>query len=265
MNPEWDLWANDNLSVYSEPMVSGVNRNLRLHLYALRRADDSIKSLFMDLLLVSSADRSVSILYREIVEQVKDIAQLLAVAPASKKSYLMIDIKFYINLTVHLLALSNADKTLMEINVILEAVNCLYGAVFLSSHGKRALAQAFEDPELEELWLKCFFDYVHSEFNLVGKLRDAWGVLATADCTRQYSCSFKTSQSLVQPKLNLGLAIATFLEAWRSSQDVLKLDLRDFEQIRRNSELIYRAFLNLAKICNYECGREVSLALSNFG
>jgi hypothetical protein len=47
------------------------------------------------------------------------------------------------------------------------------------------------------------------------------------------------------------------LDSWQTSQIILRLQLGDIEHIRHHSETVSRVCLDLAKLCSYDCGREV--------
>jgi len=257
--------AQETLSQPIPCRSTSFNLSLDLHTSALKRIDRLIRSSILNLPSIPTPNWDSLIGVRELIGQFKDLAHLLALSPAPQLSFRTIDVNFYCLLSIHLISVCDvgkADSSLM--NESLAALLSFYGSFILSRNGIIALATAFEDSTLEEMWVKTFIGNEHENFVLSRELRRSQGVYGLADLARQSAFNFDMMPQFRSSKLNLALSLTMFHEVWRISRAIVRVDLRDLEQIRRNSDAVVNACLELAKLCAYECGREVDFRFRTF-
>jgi hypothetical protein len=207
--------------------------------------------------LFSSVQPNRGILHREICVNLRDVAQLIALSPSPRLVVSIIDIERLLAVSTHLIAIVASDVCSPDETLLYEAVTFLYGSLFSSCAFTSGLVQVFDDDKFEKSWLRCFFGGGSMDFSILSDLRHRPGVMAIADQVRKSSLDINVAPTCIFGKMDIGIAVVTFLDAWRISQGIVQLGLADFENIRLHFEPINRACLNLAKLCTYECGREV--------
>jgi hypothetical protein len=231
-----------------------------LHNIALRNSVNALQHVHG--LLSSGGDRPLaeqSLLYRDLTTNLREVGNLLAISREPTTSIGLVDVTVLLFLSIHLVATCTTGLLDLAEEEVLESVTHLCGG-FLSSYcGIQELAHAFEDLRLERAWLGCLFsDFLH-EINFVTELRRRAGVLSWAEEIQRASHNIDFFPSVVLSRLDIGIATASLLDSWRTCQIILHLQLTNIEQIRRHSDIITNTCLDLAKLCAYDCGREVSL------
>jgi len=246
------------------PRAGGIrspNPDTGLHNIALRNSLSSLRRVHE---LLSSGSFTTlaeqSLLYRDLTTCLRDVGNLLASSGDPTISLGLIDFTFHLFLSIHLLATCTTGLLDLAEEEVLESVTHLCGG-FLSSYcGIQELARVFEDLRLERAWLGCLFgDFLH-EINFVAELRRRAGVLSWAEEIQRASHNIDFFPSVVLSRLDIGIATTSLLDSWRTCQIILQLQLTNIEQIRRHSDIITNTCLDLAKLCAYDCGREVRLS-----
>ena len=231
--------------------------DVALYIVSLRNAVDDLHELqrLMFLQSMHTVDRTP--LYKELTFLIQDIAFLLAISTDPCISYSIVDVPQLLVLSVHILATCQADMPKIMTSSILKAITSLCGALFSSHRGILDTSSAFEDRRLERAWFNCLLGELLAEHRLISELRRSPGVWSLAEEIQKCSRDVDISTPLALSKTDLGIATATLLDAMRTSQIILQLQLTDMEHIRRHSDIISQTCLDLAKLCIYDCGREV--------
>lgn len=224
-----------------------------LHGLALRNLNNSLTELQRKLFVISNPTE-LSLLYRELAIHVQDIGILLALSP---QTITLVDVSRLTRLLTHMLSATSLVPDSIVSAAVQESALYLYGGLFTSHRGIVETANALEDANFEKMWLKCWFGESLTEHSLISELRRAPGVLSLAEEIQRCSRDFSLSAPVNLPLTSIGIAITSLLDCWRTSQILLQLHLGDMEQVRRQSDVISRCCLELAKLCTYECGREV--------
>ena len=234
----------------SNPLL---NHTSFLHGIALRNVNSSLTELQRKLFVISNPTE-LSLLYRELAIHVQDIGILLALSP---QTITLVDVSRLTRLLTHILSASSLVPNSTVGEAVQESAFYLYGGLFASHRGIVETANAMEDANFEKVWLKCWFGESLNEQSLISEIRSAPGVLSLAEEVQRCSRDVSLSPFVNLPIKSIGTAIASLLDCWRTSQILLRLHLGDMEQVRRQSDIISRCCLELAKLCTYECGREV--------
>lgn len=225
---------------------------------ALKNSYDSLKELQQKLFVISNPSE-LSLIYRELAVYIQDIGSLLALSHQPTISYSLIDVSRVIRLLTHILSATDLDGDSHISEVVNEAALYFYGGLFASHRGIVETANTMEDAKFEQIWLKSSFGEHLNDLSLISEIRKAPGVLSITEEIRRCSRHFSLSSTIKVSTVSLAAAAALLIDCWRSSQIILQLHLGDMEQVRRHSDVISHSCLRLAKLCTYECGREVSL------
>jgi len=212
-----------------------------------------LKELQGNLFIISNPTE-LSLLYRELAIHVQDVGILLALSP---QTIAMVDVSLLTRLLTHMLSATSLVPNSIVSEAVQQSALYFYGGLFASHRGIVETTNALEDADFEKVWLKCWFGEGLNEHSLVGDIRRAPGVLSLAEEIQRCSRNFSLSPPVNLPLTCIGTAITSLLDCWRTSQILLQLHLGDMEQVRRQSDIISRGCLELAKLCTYECGREV--------
>jgi hypothetical protein len=250
--------VHDANSTYTTLCPTVFEFSSQLHGSALKRIDGAIKSLVEKSANITTCSTDLSTWCRELVENVKELGQLLALSPMPEQSFCLIDVKFYSILSLHLLSICDSGRSGLEMEEILEVMTCLYGSFFISHSGVVALATAFEDSTLEEMLVSTLVGINGGEFSPSRELRKSQGVYSLASIAHQTCLESSFLPQVACSRLDLACALLMFLDTWRISQNILSLNLRDLDLIRQNSDDITHLCLEMAKICSYNSGREVA-------
>ena len=234
-----------------------VNQASLLHGIALRNSDASLTELQRKLFVISNP-AELSLVRREIAVRIRDIGILLALPQRPTTSYSLVDVSRLLRLLTHMLSAADDDPSSHISEAVHEAALYLYGGLFSSHCGIAEIANALEDVKFEHTWLKCWFGERLSDQSLVSEIRKAPGVLSIAEEIQKCASEFSLSPSFHIPIKSIGAATTSLIDCWRTAQVILQLHLGDMDQVRRHSDVIRRACLELAKLCTYECGREVT-------
>ena len=249
--------------MYKAPSTSA---DSLLHMIALKNAVSSLQQSRHNFLPSSLDLADQSFAYRDFTNLLYDIGSLLAITSDPAASYALVDVRQLLVLSIHILTICEISSHHVAKEDALESLAFLCGALFLSHLGIQEMMSSFDDAELERVWLRCLLGDVPPEHDLITELRRMPGVLSLAEEIQKMSLDIDTSPSLPLSKLDIGILTATLLDSWRASQRIVRLQLGDMEQIRRHSEAISHACLDLAKLCAFDSGREVkpcSVILAN--
>jgi hypothetical protein len=228
------------------------------HNAAIRCLVQELRRLRRDLATSSHSPVTQSVVYNDLAIALQDLGSLLAISLEPSISYSIVDVPSLLALSVNLLTMCEAGSVRMAVQTALGAVTNFCGGLFSSHCGIQQFASAFEDTKLEKIWTKCLFGAALSDYTAIPEIRQGPGLLSWAEEVQKNSREISISTGLILSKLNIGVATITLLDSWRISLIILKLPLADIEQVRRQSDIVSRACLDLAKICAYEAGREVS-------
>jgi hypothetical protein len=224
---------------------------------ALNNAWNSLRQLQLILSTSSMNIADQSIIYQELAIHIKDIGSLLALSSDPALSYSLVDVGYLLTLVTHLLAARKIESwDFMTEGLAFSAIH-LCGGLFASRRGILELTRAFEDVRLEQAWLKCLFGGISAEHSFISEIRQGPGALALAESVKDWALDADTSPLVHVTMPGIGVATTTLLDAYRISQVIVQLQLGDMEQVRRHSDTLRRACLDLAKLCTYESGREV--------
>ena len=237
--------------------LSSTSADCLLQIIALKNAVSSLQQSQRHFLSSSPDFADQSFAYRDFTNLLQDIGNLLAISSDPAASYALVDVRQLLVLSIHMLTICEIGSRDVAEEDVLESLTFLCGALFLSHLGIQEMMSAFDDVELEQVWLRCLLGDVRPEHDLIAELRRMPGVLSLAEEIQKMSLDIDISPSLALSKLDIGIVTATLLDSWRTSQIILRLQLGDMEQIRRHSEIISHACLDLAKLCAYDSGREV--------
>lgn len=224
-----------------------------LHGIALRNLNSSLTELQANLFIISNPTE-LSLLYRELAIHLQDVGILLALSP---QTIALVDVSRLTRLLTHMLSATSLVPNSIVSEAVQQSALYLYGGLFASHRGIVETINALEDADFEKVWLKCLFGESLDEHSLVSDIRRAPGVLSLAEEIQRCSRYFSLSPPVNLPLICIGTTITSLLDCWRTSQILLQLRLGDMEQVRRQSDIISRCCLELAKLCTYECGREV--------
>lgn len=230
-----------------------------LQIIALKNAVSSLQQSQRNFWYSSLDFADQSFTYQDLTNLLQDIGNLLAISSNPVASYALVDVRQLLILSIQILTISETDSHDVAEEDALESLTLLCGALFLSHLGIQEMMSAFDDVELEQMWLRCLFGDVPAEHDLIAELRRMPGVLSHAEEIQKMSLDIDISPSFALSKLDIGIVTATLLDSWRASQIILQLQLGDMEQIHRHSEVISHVCLDLAKLCAYDSGREVQL------
>jgi hypothetical protein len=228
------------------------------HNTAIRCSVQELRRLRRNLASSSLSPFTQSIVYNDIAVALQDLGSLLAVSLEPSVSCSFLDVPSLLALSVNLLTICEAKLVRTAMQTALGAVTNFCGGLFSSHFGIQRFASAFEDTKLEKIWTKCLFGEVLSEYTAIPEIRQGPGLLSWVEEVQKNSREITVSPELNLSKSNIGVATISLLDSWRISLVILKLPLSDIEQVRRQSDIVSRACLDLAKICTYEAGREVS-------
>ena len=236
-------------------------QDIALHAISLSSA---LRKLSQLRLLISRFPQALdnAYLYRELTIQLQDVGYLLAISGSQDIAYAMVDVSQLLVLSIHILATCQAELSKTMTPDILQSVACLCGALFSSHRGVLEMASAFEDRKLEQAWFRCLLGECDAEYQLIMELRRRPGVWSIAEEVQKASSDIDVSPPVSLSKTDLAMATITLLDAWRTSETILQMEFGDLEHIRRHSDMISKTCLDLAKLCTYDCGREVGWTTS---
>jgi len=278
-NPQVEL-ANDNALLPSDASIThqitttisqkdGINifpfrsADFVLHIVALKNAVSLLQQSQRNFLSSSLDFADQALAYRDFTNLLQDIGNLLAISPNPAASYALVNVRQLLVLSTHILTICEAGFHGIAEDDVLESLTLLCGVLFLSNRGIQEMMSVFEDRELERVWFRCLLGDDRPEHELIAPLRRMPGILSLAEEIQKISLDIDISPSFALSKLDIGLVTASLLDSWRASQIILRLQLVNMEQIRRHSEVMSHACLNLANLCAYDSGREVE-PLSSF-
>ena len=254
--------SHDDTNCVSMQKTEPIRSENGLHNIALRNAVKLLRHGQHLLSSNGSISRSEqSLIYRGLVTHLRDVGNLLATSAEPTISISLLDATSLLFLSIHLLAVCATSRCDLAEEDVLESLTHLYGGFLTSYSGVQKLVQAFEDSRLERAWLDCLFSDFLQEINFVAELRQRPGVLSWAQEIKQASSEIDIFPSVVLSRIDIGIATVSLLDSWRTSQAILQLQLTNIEQIRRHSDTITKACLDLAKLCAYDCGREVRITM----
>ena len=226
---------------------------------ALRKALETVNQMELQLISISSRAPDRSIICRELLPVLQDVGIMLALCQESSFNSNLVNTADLLALSTHLLASSESAQVGFGASEVLTATTAVIGGLVSSHHGIKELCLAFEDIWLEKAWFECMLDDTIHDYQLVGELRRRPGVLSLIEEIKSTACEMQITSPLALSKSDLAVITATLLDTWRTSDSILQLQLGDLSHIRRNSDVVSRACLNLARLCAYTCGREVRL------
>jgi len=263
MNQSDSPAASESYPILDERSVFNIQnmQNAIMGTAALRKAIETVNQMERQLVSVSGRSES-SLLWRELLPVLHDVGILLSLCADSAFNCNVVNVSDLLALAVHLFALS--DTGLLDIGAadVLTTLTLLIGGIVSSHRGIQELCLSFEDLWLEKMWFEyALGDTIH-DYQFVGELRRRPGVLSLTEEVRNNAYEMQISPSLTLSKMELVIITATLLDAWRTADLILQLQLGDLSHIRRNSDTISRACLNLSRLCTYTCGREVILSSS---
>lgn len=265
--PSYDKSSTDGYMQFASNRIfkGPISRNpdAAAHAIALKNAWDSLRQLQCILFTTSMSIDDRSVTYQSLAIHVKDIGSLLALSSDPALSYSLVDVGCLLTLVTHLLG--GRKPKIWDLTVEPLALSAIYlcGGLFTSWQGILEMTRAFEDVRLEQAWLRCFFGVVAGEHSFISEIRRGPGALSLAEAIQGSVLDVDTSMLVNVTLPCIGVATATLLDAYRISQVIVQLQLGDMEQVRRHSDTLRRACLDLAKLCTYESGREVFLESSN--
>jgi hypothetical protein len=233
--------------------------NAAVHGVALKNAWDSLQQLQVILFSTSTSTAEQSVAYRELSILITEIGSLLALSSDPTITYSLVNIRILLALVIYMFAACKTKSWDTTAETVVRSVLHLCGGLFSSRRGVLELARAFEDVRLEQAWLQCFLGDIMEEHSLICEIRRGPGALSMAEAVQGSALDIDISPILYITKPGIGVATATLLDACRISQVILQLQLGDMEQVRRHSDTLRRACLDLSKLCTYESGREVRL------
>ena len=233
------------------------NSDIGLHRLAVRNVTSAIQQSLQLLPTTTNPRYDQSLVYRALTIQLLDISHLIAISAEPGVTYALIDVHELLLVAAHMLATYEFGFCDGVVQEFLESVSSLCGALFLSHRGISEIVSAFEDKGLERAWFACCFGNAQNDPELITQLRRRPGVLSIAEEIHKTSRHFEISPSIGLSKVDIGIATAILVDSWRTSHTLIRLELEDLEQMRRHSELVSHTCIELAKICAYECGREV--------
>lgn len=233
------------------------NEPLLLPSVAMRSLNDALSKLQRKLFVISES-AELSLIYREMAFHVQDIGILLALSHRHNSSASLVYVSRILRLLAHMLSNAGVDQSCGLSDAVHESAVYFFGGLFSSHFGIVEAVNAMEDAEFERIWLKCWFrESLNNQELLSSEIRNAPGVLSIAEEVQKCSRNFNISSTVEIPIASIGAATTSLIDCWRTAQEILHLQLGDMEQVRRHSDVISRACLELAKLCTYECGREV--------
>jgi hypothetical protein len=159
---------------------------------------------------------------------------------------------------VHLAAIEDTGFVVLSEDDIMHTATHLFGALASSYSGIREMMIAFENANLEHVWLACFVGQISSDGYLLSELRRAPGILSIVEEARSASRYDDIHADWGLSRVQLGIVSSSLIDCWRICQTILQRKLWDFDEIRRHSDEIHHASVQLAKSCAYESGREVA-------
>jgi hypothetical protein len=230
-----------------------------MHGVALKTACDSLDELQVILLSTSTSTAEQSVAYRELSILITEIGSLLALSSDPAITYSLVNIRNLLALVIYMFAACKAKSWDTAAEIVVRSALHLCGGLFSSRRGVLELTRAFEDVRLEQAWSKCFLGDILEEHSFIYEIRRGPGVFSMAEAVQGCALDLDISPILHITRPGIGVATSTLLDAYRISQVILQLQLGDMEQVRRHSDTLRRACLDLAKLCTYESGREVSL------
>ena len=226
-----------------------------LHNVALRNVFISLQHI--NHFLTSGGNPSLpntTLIYRDLLVYLRDAGDLLATSSEPTISVSLVDAPFVLFLSIHLLATCETGIFELDEEDVMESITHLFGG-FLSSYcGRQELAYAFDELRLERAWLGCLFN---DDISFVTELRSRAGVLSLVEEIQRASRDMDHYPSVILSRLDVGIALTSFLDGWRNCQVILQLQMTSIDQIRRHSDIITSTCLDLAQLCAYDCGREV--------
>jgi hypothetical protein len=233
-----------------------------VHGVAFKNAWDLLEEVQVILFSTSTSPAEQSVAYRELSSLITEIGSLLALSPDPTMTYSLVNIRNLLALVIYMFAACKAKSWDSTAETVVRSVLHFCGGLFSSRRGVFELALAFEDVRLEQAWLQCFLGDIMEEHSFIYEIRRGPGALSMAEAVQGSASDFDISPILHITKPGIGVATVTLLDAYRISQVILQLQLGDMEQVRRHSDTLRRACLDLCKLCTYESGREVRLRLS---
>jgi hypothetical protein len=231
---------------------------LSLHIVALENAISSVKDLQRHLSSSSPGCVDQFLLLRDLESHVFQVASLIALSPVPALSFAIVDTTRLLATIVHLAAIEETGSVVLSEDDIMHTATHLFGAVASSYSGIREMMIAFENASLEHVWHACFVGQISSDSSLVSELRRAPGILAIVEEARSASRDDDIHADWGLSRVHLGIVSSSLIDCWRVCQIILQRRLWDFDEIRRHSDEIHHASVQLAKSCAYESGREVA-------
>jgi hypothetical protein len=235
---------------------------LSLHIVALENAISSLKDVQRQLLSSTRDCLNQYFLLRVLESHTFEVASLLALSPVPALSFAIVDTTRLLTTTIHLAAIEDTGSVNLAKDDILRVATHLFGALASSYSGIREMMIAFEQVSLEQAWLACFVGKIHPDRSFAADLRRAPGVLSVVEEARFASKDDDVHPSFCLSRVDLGIVSSSLIDCWRVCEIILQRKLWDFDEIRRYSDEIHHASIQLAKCCVCESGREVSSSIS---
>jgi hypothetical protein len=231
---------------------------LSLHIVALENTISSVKDLQRQLSSSSPSCLDQFVLLRDLQSHVFQVASLIALSPVPALSFAIVDTTRLLAAIVHLAAIEETGSIVLSEDDIMHTATHLFGALASSYSGMREVMIAFENANLEHIWFSCFVGQLSSDGSLVSELRRAPGILSVVEeaCSASRNADIHANWGL--SRVQLGIMSFSLIDCWRSCQTILQRRLWDFDEVRRHSDEIHHASVQLAKSCAYESGREVA-------
>jgi hypothetical protein len=233
------------------------NLDIISHNAALQRSLQELRQLRRDMGKPSQSPKRQSIAYSELAMLLQDLGGLLAIAPEPSVSCSVVAIPPLLAMSINMLAMCDTGLIDIAIERVLQSVTHFCGGLFSFHCGVQQFAAALEDTQLELAWSKCFLGGLTSQHAVIPNIRRGPGVLSWAEEVQKCSRDINVSLPVYATRIDIGVATIALLDSWRISHIILKLHLGEIEQVRRQSDTISRACLDLAKLCTFETGREV--------
>ena len=247
--------------VHAEPLSSTDPNptsisSLSLHIVALENAVSSLQDLQRQLSSPSGDYVKQYVLLRDLESQIFEVASLIALSPVPALSFAIVDTTRLLATAIHLAAIEDTGSVNLVHDNIMRMVTHLLGALASSYPGLRELMIAFEDTEVEHAWLACFLGQL-ADPSFIAELRRAPGVMSLVEEARVASKDEHVQPNFSLSRRDLGIVGSSLIDCWRVCEVILQRRLWNFDEIRRHSDEIHHASIQLAKSCSYECGREV--------
>ena len=234
--------------------------SLSLHIVALENAISSLNDLQRQLSSSSQDCLKQYVLLRDLESQIFQVASLIALSPVPALSFAIVDTTRLLATAIHLAAVEDTGSVHLVHDNILCMVTHLFGALASSYSGLREMMIAFEDANIEHAWLACFVGQLAGP-SFIAELRRAPGIMSLVEEARLASKDDDVQPNFSLSRRDIGIVGSSLIDCWRICEIILQRRLWDFDEIRRHSDEIHHASIQLAKSCSYESGREVSSTL----